>query len=163
MKVYLEGSYIYKKRNTLLGGIIAVIIGLSGLFFSILEALKEPSDPQHPILTTLIFLSAIVITILISLTGFWLLYSWLTNKRLELIIDESGIRYGKKFQPWENIKWVFYKGKSENETFLVYQSTSSWFDQNIPISKCLSTGELNHLFSQLKSQVARSHPHLKID
>jgi hypothetical protein len=144
--VYFRGEYSFRTLNGTMAAVISLLV--SGGFTFLAARFLVRSDSSHEVLVGNGFtISAIVFGIL----GLYALSSWIANRRVEVEINEEGIRKGRRFWAWEEIRSF---GGLQYINGVCLQWTSRWRTFSAPTSPLLGEQEYAALAHQLSRCVA---------
>ena len=163
MKIYLSGEYVYRRWQTLLGGIMGLIFGAIPLWCIISGRLDGSTEcSSRPSIPTVLFVGGI--SVMLLLAGFWLVQLWLSKRVIRLEISDNGVRYGTTYRPWDKIKrfaWSFDE-IGDGPPTLYYKKKGFPFDYYLPLTSPLSREKADALLAELKKDIAPLHKDLRI-
>jgi len=163
MEKYLIKKYEYRRWQTLLAGIIASLFGGIPLFYFGMPSLINTdywTNFKLYLIPGAIFVFGIPALLLFA--GFWLAYSWLTKRVNTLEISDAGIKFGSKFQAWNQIKLFSWHYFQKGKPTLFYQRKGFSFDHNLMVTDSLTEEEIDALFDTIERDILPNHKNLKI-
>lgn len=156
-------SYNWRRWQTLATGMLLSSGCGAVLILVVIPGLLRMDWKEHSVLANaFLMLFCAGIPILLFSCGLLVLWRWLKCKVDTLEISDAGVRYGARFDPWDQIKWISWRYIPKGGPTLFYQKGGFSFDRNLMVTDPLTEEEIMSLFRKLESQVVPLHRNLTI-
>lgn len=156
--VLFRGSYSYRKPGVGVVGMMFVLF--SGLLLCLFARDLFRPHSQSEIL---LGIGLCVFTGFFTWIGGLLSFYYLTSHTKELVIDQSGVRYGQRHFPWTDIRTITEHPKATELQLMLLKRGRFPLMRPIWIDGGLSSSQYSRLMRDLSRVITPSHPHTHFD
>lgn len=158
---FYQSAYRYRQPEFLVGSVLLLGVFLPAFVnFAWQELVGGHDAVERALLSvpTAIFGA-------LALIGGIMLYRFLTHWEKPLVIDESGVRYGRRRFAWADIRSLrgesLGKGRSNTLQLVLRERRRLISTETLTTTPGLTLGEHGRLMERLQREIAPAHPHLK--
>jgi hypothetical protein len=87
---------------------------------------------------------------------------YLTDHRLELVIDSRGVSYGSRFYPWAEVGSLSGRWNHNRLTLCLHRRGLVALDRHLQTDVGLTEDEYDHLMERLNNDIGTTYPHLRL-
>jgi hypothetical protein len=159
-RIFFAGRYSYRKPGALIVGAVAIAFGGYALRYLFLAI------PHTTWSLKAYGAAAFVGGIggMLALCGVVVLRRWFAGTTLMLEISTAGVRYGKTFHSWNEIRWL--SGHTDRTGVRLFYQTRgrglAGFDRPLPVDTNPTLKEFHDLLQALTNALSKDHPDVAI-
>jgi hypothetical protein len=157
-EVYHTATYHYRRLPVLIIGL--GLVGFCGFFlFRLVPQWFGFWDDARKFIFGLF---PIGILSLFSVLGVMLVRYYLTDHRLELVIDTRGVSYGSRLYPWAEVGSLSGRRNHSRLTLCLHRRGLVALDRHLQTDIGLTEDEYGRLMKRLNDDIGTTDPHLRL-